>query len=177
VEKTYVCRVCGSSFTHEKAGAPRYCTEGCRKRRQAEAAADWYARRSQETSEFLAARAEIQRQRRGHRPCDIDGCDADRQHRGNYCIDHGNRTKNGYVVHKAGGVRVVQHRAVMERLLGRTLRPFESVHHKNGRRDDNRPSNLELWTRPQPSGQRPEDLVAWVVENYPGLVMAAMAPA
>jgi hypothetical protein len=174
VEKTYVCRVCGSSFTHLKAGAAAYCSEECRKRRQAEFAADWYARRSRQEPEFLATRAENQRRRRGHKPCDIEGCEAPRQHRGNYCLTHGNRTRGGYVVHKAGGVRVVQHRAVMERMLGRTLRAFESVHHKNGRRDDNRPSNLELWTRPQPSGQRPEDLVNWVVENYRDLVAVAI---
>jgi hypothetical protein len=119
-------------------------------------------------------RKERQRQRRGYRPCDIEGCETPRQPRGNYCLNHGNRTKAGYVTYHEGGVRVLQHRVVMERVLGRVLQPFESVHHKNGVRHDNRPSNLELWTRPQPSGQRPEDLVAWVVENYPEMVKAAL---
>lgn len=62
----------------------------------------------------------------------------------------------------------------MEAMLGRALEPFENVHHKNGVRHDNRPDNLELWVRPQPAGQRPEDLVAWVVEHYSDLVRAAM---
>lgn len=36
----------------------------------------------------------------------------------------------------------------------------------NGRKDDNRLGNLELWVKTQPAGQRVEDLVRWVVEHY-----------
>ncbi len=49
------------------------------------------------------------------------------------------------------------HRTVLERVIGRPLVRGESVHHKNGIRDDNRPENLELWVGPTMYGVRATD--------------------
>ncbi len=84
-----------------------------------------------------------------------------------YEPSHPNANSTGYVI---------EHRKVMADALGRPLFPTETVHHKNGRRDDNRlcvghevrcPStccNLELWSRSQPAGQRVADKLAWAKE-------------
>lgn len=72
-----------------------------------------------------------------------------------YDPTHPNSGKNGMVL---------EHVKAMSDHLGRMLWPDENVHHKNGKRDDNRLSNLELWSTRQPKGQRVEDKVEFAVE-------------
>jgi hypothetical protein len=62
------------------------------------------------------------------------------------------------------GKYTYEHRLVMEQMIGRPLVKGETVHHKNGIRNDNRPENLELWSEAQPYGQRVSDKVAYAIE-------------
>lgn len=73
--------------------------------------------------------------------------------------DHPNASKTGKNKYK-----VREHTIVMSAHLGRPLHKHESIHHKNGIRDDNRLENLELWSKKQPAGQRVEDKILWARE-------------
>ena len=88
--------------------------------------------------------------------------------------------KNGYLVQRIAPTKwVLQHRLAMERTLGRPLRSGETVHHRNGQRDDNRLKNLELWSTSQPKGQRVQDIQAWAQEfwvKYAGEFPTAYSP-
>lgn len=78
------------------------------------------------------------------------------------------KNADGYIVRRVstpeGRVTQWQHREVMAEVIGRPLLPEEEVHHKNSVRHDNRPENLELWTKSQPAGGRVEDKLKWAHE-------------
>jgi hypothetical protein len=62
-----------------------------------------------------------------------------------------------------------EHRIVMAEILGRPLSTDEVVHHVDGNRLNNDPSNLELWSTAQPKGQRVADKLTWaraLIERY-----------
>ena len=70
---------------------------------------------------------------------------------------------------------VFEHILVMEESIGRCLIRGETVHHRKGARSDNRIRNLELWTRPQPTGIRAQDAIEWartIIQLYdePGMI-------
>lgn len=127
---------------------------------------------------------------RQHPPtCAVEGCDLPYSGNG-YCRGHRWRWKrygdplarghrrtgkfknaDGYVIlyrpehpNATGKGLIGEHRFVMSEMLGRPLLPGETVHHRNGIRDDNRPANLDLRVGQHGKHADVEHVVEWARE-------------
>lgn len=78
--------------------------------------------------------------------------------------------KPGFPGAQRNGKYALEHRVVMSEYLGRPLKTFENVHHKNDRRNDNKISNLELWITHQPQGIRVKDLLKLYSNSFNKLI-------
>ena len=172
---TKPCEVCGNSVTRKASAFKEhvFCSRGC------------YL-----SSDYLRGTVEASNARRfaGKReskPCTHCGKMVERassqfsgkriycsrECQGDAAIQRGHRQvrDSGYAVVFVGpdypgaskSGHILEHRKVMQDMLGRPLVEGENVHHRNGVRDDNRRSNLELWSESQPSGQRVVDKIVW----------------
>lgn len=81
-------------------------------------------------------------------------------------------THMGYIAQYApehpnnNGGYVLQHRLVMESVLGRLLTKDECIHHVNGNKTDNRPENLQVVTPSEHGRHHFDDTITkWVKSN------------
>lgn len=169
------CKRCGTTFTPVVLGSARvYCSRSCataaygsRKRVHVEprecehCGVEFTPRQKSSVGRFCSKECRLTAMR-GAASANFKG--------GRHVKD------SGYVSVLVDGRYVLEHRLVMEQVIGRTLVDGENVHHVNGIKSDNRPENLELWVTSQPNGHRVEDAVehaVWVLQRYAPHMLAA----
>jgi len=172
------CQTCGKDFASWPNAITKFCSDRCRRRScvrcgkifQPDSANHKFcslackrgsANCEQCGKSFVRGKKDGGRQRFCSRACFYD----------NTCpVGSVIKDTSGYMIIKTApetpGVKLASmgrahwmwaHRYVMQQKLGRPLLKTERVHHINGRKNDNRPENLELWKRSHPAGVRSAD--------------------
>jgi hypothetical protein len=159
------CPECGMSFT-PRYKVEKYCTETCRQKRNNRMSL--LCKQKKLHSDLEYRRKVYERQNRWKREdrAGIIRTVSPRKGKNRY-----KDAQSGYIIlvkkdhpNARRGGKVAEHVYVMSEYIKRPLMKNETVHHKNGIRDDNRIENLELWTCQQPKGQRVSDKLHWARE-------------